>query len=72
MSEKERVIQLLDDVPAYKMGYILAYVQGLTADEDADDAFCEQLLQNYLKDDSPDKHESISLEEFAAQEGIAL
>ena len=72
MSEKERVIQLLDDVPAYKMGYILAYVQGLTADEEADDAFCEQLLQNYLHDDSPDKHESISLEEFAAQEGIAL
>ena len=72
MSEKERVIQLLDDVPAYKMGYILAYVQGLTADEEADDAFCEQLLQNYLNDDSTDKHESISLEEFAAQEGIAL
>lgn len=31
MSDKERIVQLLDDVPAYKLGYILAYVQGLTA-----------------------------------------
>lgn len=36
MSDRERIIQLLDEVPAYKLGYVLAYVQGLTADEDAD------------------------------------
>ena len=35
MSNKERVIALLDSVPDYKMGYVLAYVQGLTADEEA-------------------------------------
>ena len=39
MSDRERIIQLLDEVPAYKLGYVLAYVQGLTADEDADDAY---------------------------------
>lgn len=33
MSNREKVIALLDSVPEYKMGYVLAYVQGLTADE---------------------------------------
>lgn len=28
MSNKEKVIELLDSVPDYKMGYVLAYVQG--------------------------------------------
>lgn len=36
MSTREKIIALLDGVPEYKMGYILAYVQGLTADEDAE------------------------------------
>ena len=70
MSEKERVIQLLDDVPAYKMGYILAYVQGLTADEDADDAFCEELVEKYEND--PDKGQFVTEEELCKELGIAL
>ena len=50
MSDKEKVVQLLDSVPDYKMGYILAYVQGITADEEieekhdiaiADEAYAE-------------------------------
>lgn len=72
MSDKEKVIQLLDKVPDYKIGYVLAYVQGITADEEADDRFCESLLQNYLDDQDSDKHDSISIEEFAKQEGIIL
>ena len=32
MSNKEKVIQLLDSIPDYKMGYVLAYIQGITAD----------------------------------------
>ena len=36
MSNKEKVIALLDSVPEYKMGYLLAYVQGLTADGGAE------------------------------------
>ena len=40
MSNREKVIALLDSVPDYKMGYVLAYVQGITADGAADDAFC--------------------------------
>ena len=27
MSEKDKIIQLLDYVPEYKLGYVLAYVQ---------------------------------------------
>ena len=42
MSEKEKVIQLLDTVPPYKLGYVLAYIQGITADEDADDTAFEE------------------------------
>lgn len=72
MSDKEKVIQLLDKVPDCKIGYVLAYVQGLTADEEADDRFCESLLQDYLNDKDSDKHDSMSIEEFAEQEGITL
>lgn len=36
MSDKERVIQLLDVLPAYKMGYVLAYVQGLSVQPESD------------------------------------
>lgn len=72
MSDKEKVIRLLDKVPDYKIGYVLAYVQGITADEEADDKFCESLLHNYLNDKEPDKHDSISIEKFAKQEDITL
>ena len=41
MSNKEKVVELLDSVPDYKMGYVLAYVQGITADEEADDIYSE-------------------------------
>lgn len=41
MSNKEKIVELLDSVPDYKMGYVLAYVQGITADEEADDIYSE-------------------------------
>ena len=34
MGNKEKVIALLDEVPEEKMGYVLAYLQGLTAGEE--------------------------------------
>ena len=48
MSEKDKIIQLLDYVPEYKLGYVLAYVQGITADEDSDDEYCRKLYEEYL------------------------
>lgn len=70
MSEKERVVALLEYVPPYKMGYVLAYLQGITADEEADEAFCENMYREYLKD--PDKGDPMPIEDFANQLGITL
>ena len=72
MSTRERCIELLDNVPEFKLGYVLAYLQGLTADETADDAFCEQLYQDYLNDSDPTKNTGISLERFAEELGVSL
>ncbi len=38
MSDRERAIQLLDAVPDYKIGYVVAYLQGVTAGEDEPNA----------------------------------
>lgn len=71
MSNKEKIIALLDSVPEYKTGYVLAYLQGITADEEAaDDVFCERLCEEY--DADPDKGDPISIEEFAKQLGVEL
>lgn len=50
MSNKERIIELLDSVPDYKMGYVLAYVQGITADEESDDIFWQRMLEDCEED----------------------
>lgn len=42
MSNKDKIIQLLDDISDYKMRYVLAYVQGMAADGQAYDLFCEK------------------------------
>ena len=34
MSDRERAQQLLDNVPDYKIQYVIAYLQGVTAGED--------------------------------------
>lgn len=70
MSERERAMQLLDAVPDYKLCYVLAYMEGLTADEDRDDAFCEQLYQNYLND--PDRGQFLTEDEVCKELGIVL
>ena len=72
MSTREMINALLDSVPEHKMGYVLAYLQGLTADEEADNTYCEQLYQDYVNDPDPDKHQTISLEELCKREGVEL
>ena len=69
MSNKERVIELLDNVPEYKMGYVLAYVQGITADEEEDDIFCQRMVENY--ENAPDdEKEGIPLDECLREWGL--
>ncbi len=36
MSEREKLYQLIDAVPDYKIGYVIAYLQGLSAGEEAE------------------------------------
>ena len=71
MSEKEKIVQLLDQVPEYKLGYILAYVQGLTAHEDNDELYCQKLYQDYLEDTDPDKDETFTFDECKKEWGLA-
>ena len=70
MSNRERVIDLLRSVPDYKMGYVLAYVQGITADEEVDVAFCERRVENYENDPDPEKDKGYSLEDCKREWGI--
>ena len=69
MSNRERVISLLDSVPDYKMGYVLAFVQGLTVDEEADDAFCRKMYEDYLND--PDRGDMVPIEEVMRECGVS-
>ena len=69
MSEREQAMAMLDRVPEYKLGYVLAYIQGITADEDEDDAFCQQLYERYQND--PEKDEAFTLEECKREWGLA-
>lgn len=71
MSEREKVLSMLAHVPDYKMGYVLAYVEGLTADEAADDAFCAQLAADYENDPDPDKDREYPLEACKREWGLA-
>ncbi len=70
MSNRERAVSLLAGLPEYKMGYVLAYLQGLTADEEADDAFCQRMLENYENDPDPEKDKTFTLEECKREWGI--
>ena len=70
MSNKEKAIKLLDQVPDYKLGYVLAYIQGITADEEADDMFCQKMIEDYENAPDEDK-EDIPLEECLKEWGLA-
>ena len=68
MSQREMAARLLENVPQWKLGYVIAYIQGLIADDDADDAFCETLLEDYEND--PDKGPFVSFDEVAKECGL--
>ena len=73
MSEREQVVQIVNRLPDYKIRQVLIFLQGVMFDDEMeDDYFCEQLYQKYLDDPDPEKHQTVTLEELAAQEGIEL
>lgn len=64
MSTREKCIMLLDELPDSKLGYVLAYIQGLSAAEEAaDDEYCEELYREY--EASSDRGETMSFDEVA-------
>ncbi len=73
MSNREEAKQIIDKLPEYKIEKILLFLKGVEFDDEMeDDIFCENMVQKYLNDDSSDKHDTITIEEFAKQEGIVL
>ena len=69
MSNRERIVELLDIIPDYKIGYVLAYVQGVAADEEADDFFFFFMVENYENAPDEDK-EDIPLEDCLKEWGL--
>ena len=51
------------------MAYVIGYLQGLVADEEADDAFCENMYQKYLND--PDRGDFVSLDDAVKELGLS-
>ncbi len=73
MSEREQAKRIIDSLPEYKIGPLLLFLKGIQFDDEMEDElYCEKLVEDYLNDDSPDKHETITLEELAKREGIEL
>ncbi|MCM1246426.1 MAG: hypothetical protein NC293_12365 [Roseburia sp.] len=70
MSNKDQIIQMLDRVPEYKLGYVLAYMQGIAIDEEEDDVYCEKLYQEYLQDTDEERDVEYSLEECKKEWGL--
>lgn len=73
MSERELAKQIIDRLPEYKVGNLLLFLRGMLFDDEMeDDLYCERLVEDYLNDTSPDKHDTITLEELAKREGVDL
>ena len=69
MSTRERIVQMIEQVPDYCLSSLQAYLQGMiAADEAADDAYCEQLYREYEKD--PDRGPYMTQEELYKELGI--
>lgn len=69
MSDREQLVQMVAAIPDYKIGYALAYVQGLVADEEADEAFCENMYREYLND--PDRGNPVPLDDVVKELGMS-
>jgi len=73
VSEREQAKQIIDHLPEYKISSLLLFLRGMLFDDEMeDDLYCERLVEDYLNDTSPDKHDTITLKELAEREGIEL
>ncbi len=73
VSGREQAKQIIDKLPEYKIESILLFLKGIQFDDDIeDDLYCQKLYEDYLNNPDPDKHNTITIEELAAREGINL
>ena len=72
MSNREQIVQLIDQLPDYKLGKLLVFLQGVVFDDELeDDLFCEKLYQSYLDDPDPEKDKTYTLDECKKEWGIS-
>ena len=74
MSRREMAYSIIDGFTEAQLVQVLSMLQNVKSlIEDAEDEeICQAMLREYLEDDSLDKHETVSLEDFAAELGINL
>lgn len=73
MSEREQAKQIIDKLPEYKISNLLTFLQGMQFDDEMeDDLYCQKLYEDYLNNPDQEKHDTITIEELAAREGIKL
>lgn len=72
MSSREKCNAILDTFTETQLVNAAAMLQAMrqTIDDLEDEAFCEQIYQNYLND--PDKGDPVPIEDFAKELGIQL
>ena len=74
MSNRERIVRLLDSISDHKFGYVLAFIKGMTVCSDTgeaeDDFFCQRMVQNYIDDPESKDDKGTSLEECKREWGI--
>ena len=73
MSSRDQAKAIIDKLPDERIDRVLFFLMGIQYDADIDDdMFCEKLVDEYLKDNSIDKHDTISIEDFAREQGVVL
>ncbi len=74
MSNREKCNLMLDGLTEEQLVKIIELLQDAIdeMEEAEDDAYCEQLYQDYLNDPDPEKDDFITLEEYAKELGIEL
>ncbi len=73
LSERELAKQIIDKLPEYKISSLLLFLRGIQFDDDIeDDLYCEKLVEEYLNNPDPEKHQTVTLEDLAAREEVVL
>lgn len=72
MSTREMVYNIINEFSETQLVQVPSMLRKKPIDDAEDDEICERMLNDYLNDVDPDKHETISLDYFATELGISL